>query len=37
VEVVETILREERTAARLLARAFDAAAADSLRAVGVSG
>jgi ferritin-like metal-binding protein YciE len=37
VDVVETILREERTAARLLARAFDAAAADSLRAVGVSG
>jgi ferritin-like metal-binding protein YciE len=35
-EVVETILREERTAARLLARAFDAAAADSLRAVGVT-
>ena len=37
VDVVEAILREERTAARLLARAFDAAAADSLRAVSVSG
>jgi ferritin-like metal-binding protein YciE len=35
--MVETILGEERNAARLLSRAFDAAAAESLRAVGVSG
>jgi ferritin-like metal-binding protein YciE len=34
--VVRTILAEERNAARLLSQSFDAAAAESLRAVGVS-
>jgi ferritin-like metal-binding protein YciE len=35
--IAETILGEERNAASLLARAFDTAAAESLRAVGVAG
>ena len=34
--IVETILGEERNAAKLLAGTFDAAAAESLRAVGVT-